>query len=156
MMTTIVRNGSFELDLPPREALLLFTAPGERLWISEWDPKILHGDGFEAGTVFITTNHGPSTYWQVCDFDRDAGHARYVRVTPESDTGMVDVRVSSNNTGGSTINVTYQLTGLTPSGNDKLSTAYSAPDYAAMLQNWQRMIRDSRATIDEFFRNRER
>lgn len=155
-MTTVVRHGAFDLDLPPQEALLLFTAPGERLWISEWDPEILHGDGFEAGTVFMTTNHGPNTCWLVCDFNRDPGHARYARVTPESDAGTVDVRVSPNDSGGSTIGVSYRLTGLTPAGSEKLLTSYSAPNYAAMLQKWQSMIRDSRATIDEFFRNRER
>ena len=31
------------------------------LWIENWDPEILHGDGFETGTVFVTTNHGPNT-----------------------------------------------------------------------------------------------
>lgn len=155
-MTTIVRSGSFELDLPPWEALVLFTAPGEKLWIADWDPEILYGDGFEPGTVFVTRNHGPTSYWLVCDFDRDAGHARYARVTPESDSGTVDVQVTPNNDGGSTINVTYQLTGLTPAGNDRLATSYSAPRYATMLQNWQGMIRDSRATIDEHLRHAER
>ena len=150
---TISRNGSFELDLPPREALLLFTAPGERLWIEEWDPVILHGDGFESGTVFITTNHGPHTYWLVSDFDRASRHAKYVRVTPESHTGTVDVLVSESASGGSTVSVTYQLTGLSPAGNEKLRESYSESDYAAMMQEWQDMIQDSRAVIDEHFRD---
>ena len=55
---TITRTGSFELDMTPDEAQPLFTAPGERLWISIWDPAILHGDGYENGTAFVTNNHG--------------------------------------------------------------------------------------------------
>lgn len=153
---TVSRSGSFTLDLPPREALLLFTAPGEKLWIEEWDPVILHGDGFESGTVFITTNHGPHTYWLVSEFDRDSRHARYVRVTPESHTGTVDVVVSEGHSGGSTVSVTYQLTGLSPAGNEKLRESYSESDYAAMMQTWQSMIQDSRAIIDEHFRDSRR
>lgn len=150
---TISRSGSFELELPPAKALLLFTAPGEKLWIEEWDPIILHGDGFESGTIFVTTNHGPNTYWTVSEFDTQARHAKYIRVTPESDTGTVDVNVTSNRTGGSTINITYQLTGLTPAGNEKLNASYSESDYAAMMQEWKRMIQNSGAVIDEHFRD---
>lgn len=150
---TVSRNGSFELDLPPRNALLLFTAPGEKLWIEEWDPVILSGDGFTAGTVFMTTNHGHVTYWVVSDFDIDKRQARYVRVTPESDMGTVQVTVSPNGNGGSMINVSYQLTGLTSAGNQNLRESFDKSDYAAMMRKWQTMIQDSRAAIDEHFRN---
>jgi len=81
---TIVRSGSFELEMTHEEALPLFTAPGEKLWISIWDPAILNGDGFEKGTVFVTTNHGHTTYWLVVDYDTDTKHAQYVCVTPQA------------------------------------------------------------------------
>ena len=66
---TMTRTGSFELDMTPEEALPLFTAPGEKLWISIWDPVVLNGDGYEKGTVFVTNNHGHTTYWLVTDYD---------------------------------------------------------------------------------------
>ena len=121
---TISRSGSFELDMKPENALPLFTAPGEKLWISIWDPVVLNGDGYEKGTVFVTSNHGHTTYWLVTDYDTDAKHAQYVRVTPEADTGTVDVSIASNGKGGSTINVTYQLTALSPAGNDNLQESF--------------------------------
>ena len=110
---TINRSGSFELDMTPEYALPLFTAPGEKLWISIWDPVILHGDGYEEGTVWVTANHGNTTYWYVANYDTEAKRARYVRVTPDADTGTVDVSLMPNGTGGSIVTVTYQLTGLT-------------------------------------------
>ncbi len=64
---TVARSGSFELDMTPEQALPLFTAPGEKLWISIWDPVVLNGDGFEEGTVFVTSNHGHTTYWLFMD-----------------------------------------------------------------------------------------
>jgi len=148
---TVTRTGSFELDMTPEEALPLFTAPGEKLWISIWDPVILHGDGYEKGTAFVTTNHGHTTYWLVTDYDTEAKHAQYVRVTPEANTGTVDVSIISNGSGGANVNVTYQLTGLSPAGNSDLEKSFSEPACAEMMEEWQTMINDSRDRIDRHF-----
>jgi hypothetical protein len=64
---------------------------------------VLNGDGYEKGTVFVTSNHGHTTYWLVMDYDTDAKHAFYVRVTPDRDTGTVEVSIEANDTGGSTV-----------------------------------------------------
>jgi len=148
---TIARTGSFELGMTPEEALPLFTAPGEKLWISIWDPTILHGDGYEEGTAFVTTNHGRTTYWLVTDYDADAKHAQYVRVTPEANTGTVDVSITSSGNGGAIVNVAYQLTGLSPGGNSDLEESFSESGYAEMMEEWRDMINSSREKIDEHF-----
>jgi len=148
---TIARTGSFELDMTPDEALPLFTAPGEKLWISIWDPAILHGDGYEKGTAFVTTNHGHTSYWLVTDYDTEAKHAQYVRVTPESNIGTVDVSIISNGNGGTTVNVAYQLTGLSLAGNSDLEESFSESNYAEMMEEWQTMIINSRVKIDDHF-----
>ena len=69
---TVSRAGSFELAMTPEKALPLFTAPGERLWITTWDPTVFNGDGIEEGTVFTTYNHGHTTYWLVMDYGTHA------------------------------------------------------------------------------------
>ena len=148
---TIARSGSFELDMTPAEALPLFTAPGERLWISSWDPTILNGDGFEQGTVFVTSGHGTKTYWLVADYDTQTNHARYVRTTPDVDTGTVDVAVSATEDGRSTVTVSYQVTGLSHAGNEALQASFSASQYAQMMEEWQTMIENNRDRIDEHF-----
>jgi len=148
---TISRTGSFELDMTPEQALPLFTAPGEKLWISIWDPAILHGDGYEKGTTFVTSNHGHTTYWLVIDYDTEAKHAQYARVTPDANTGTVDVSITSNGSGGAIVNVAYQLTGLSQTGNSDLEGSFSETQYAEMMQEWRSMINDSRAKIDAHF-----
>ncbi len=150
---TINRSGSFELDMDPDYALPLFTAPGEKLWIPPWDPIILAGDGFEEGTVWVTSNHGRTTYWYVSDYDTKARHAQYVRVTPGADSGTVNVWVRSNGKSGSVISVTYQLTGLSDSGNDGVRKLLGEEEYAKMMQTWQSMINESRSQIDAHFAN---
>ena len=137
---TITRTGSFELDMAPEAALPLFTAPGEKLWVPDWDPAILHGDGYEKGTVFVTTNHGSAAYWLVCDYNTDAGHAQYARVTPGMNTGTVDVSISPGESGGTTVSVRYQLTGLSTAGNADLEESFSEASYAAMMEEWRSMI----------------
>lgn len=139
---TISRTGSFELEMTPDEALPLFTAPGEKLWIPAWDPVILNGDGYEQGTAFVTTNHGPTTYWMVTEYDTKARRAQYVRVTPGANTGIVDVSITSNETGGATVHIAYRLTGLSLAGNAELEDSFSKPQYAAMMERWRTMIHD--------------
>ena len=148
---TITRTGSFELDMTANEAQPLFTAPGEGLWLPTWDPAILHGDGYEKGTAFVTNNHGHITYWLVTDYDTDTKRAQYVRVTPGANIGTVDVSISSNGNGGSTVRVAYQLTGLSSSGNANLQDSFSESNYAGMMEEWRSMINDTREEIDEHF-----
>ena len=150
---TISRSGSFELDMTPEYALPLFTAPGEKLWISNWDPTILHGDGYEASTVWVTANHENTTYWYVANYDTEAKHARYVRVTPDVDTGTVDVSVTPNGTAGSIITVTYQLTGLSKAGNENVAKRLGESAYVEMMESWRSMINENRNKIDNHFSN---
>lgn len=148
---TINRTGSFELDMKPDDAFPLFTAPGEMLWISTWEPFILNGDGYEEGTVWVTEGRGHKTYWYVAVYDTEARHARYVRVTPEADSGTVDVSVSSNGSDGATVNVTYQLTGLSEAGNENLARLLGEVEYAGMMEDWRTMIEQNRDRIDDHF-----
>lgn len=140
---SIRRSGSFELELPPKEALPLFTAPGEKIWIPSWNPTILSGDGIETGTIFTTVHAGHKTYWNVVDYDEQSKHALYVRVTPESDSGTVDVTVKSNGKGGSIVHVSYQLTALTAVGSKNLQHNYSEFKYSQMMTKWKSMIESS-------------
>ncbi len=148
---TIARTGSFELDMNPEYAFPLFTAPGEELWAPGWEPFILNGDGYEEGTVWVTSGHGHTAYWYVAHYNTADRHAQYVRVTPEANTGTVDVRVESNGSGGSTANVTYQLTGLSLAGNTDLENSFSESSYSEMMEHWRSAINDSRDKIDDHF-----
>ncbi|MEO0420441.1 MAG: hypothetical protein AAF249_16395 [Pseudomonadota bacterium] len=148
---TVVQTGSFALDMTPDEALPLFTGPGERLWAPGWNPSFLNGDGYEEGTVFVTGGHGDTTYWYVKAYDTSEHRASYVRVTPGADLGSVDVQLVSDGKDGSTVIVSYRLTGLSEAGNESLRSHYSEEKYAEMMEEWRSLINDNRAAIDAHF-----
>ena len=143
MNRTVVHTGRLHVDAPPEYAFQLFTAPGEKLWVDGWDPEVLSGgDGRARGAVFVTRVGGQDTYWVVVDYDADALHARYARIAPETRAGTVEVLVRADGTGGSDVEVTYELTALTVEGNEELA-AFDRQAYDGMLADWERMIREA-------------
>lgn len=136
---TVAHSGELQLDLPPEQALHLFTAPGETLWVPGWEPTILSGDGTEEGTVFLTGKGEEKTIWVVVDFDAETFRARYARVAPTSRAGTVEICLHPNGEAGSTVMVTYRLTALSDSGNSTL-TAFDAMAFQEMLKEWKALI----------------
>ena len=138
MSHSVIHSGSLRVDAPPHLAFQLFTAPGEELWVEDWQPTILSGDGLRRGTVFVT-DVGETTIWIVIEFDPVARHARYARVAPDSRAGTVDVRVAPDGRGASIATVTYELTGLTAAGEEMLRQIDDQA-YRKMMRDWELAI----------------
>lgn len=139
----IVRTGSFALPIPPDAALPYFSPEGERAWVTGWEPVPHHapdGDLAATGAVFSTSVGGELTLWLVLDFDRDGHEARYARVTPGSRLGTVRVRLRPTADAGTEVEVTYEMTSLSPEGAATLE-AMSAEAFATSLDGWEREIR---------------
>lgn len=139
----VTHSGRFRVAATPEHAFQLFTAPGERLWAPGWDPVILSGgDGRPKGSVWITSHGTERTIWVVVDYDTDALHAQYARVTPASRAGTVEVFVRPDGSGASEVAVTYALTALTETGNEDLAE-FDADYFAHMMVEWERLIREA-------------
>lgn len=134
----VERRGEFLIAMPEAEALKLFTAAGERLWVPGWDPVILGSLPQHDGLVFLTGSGAEQTIWTVLLSDRDAGLVRYSRVTPGSRAGTVEVVVTAEGA-GSRVRVSYDLTALGPDGDQALE-AYSDENFAAMMAQWKDLI----------------
>jgi hypothetical protein len=131
-------TGRIAVGLPPGEAFRLFTPVGEQDWAHGWHPRFPSPvpDDAEPGTVFETSAHGQHTIWVVTS--REAGkRISYARVTPGDQAGTVTVSVSPGGS-GSDVEVTYQLTALTPAADDRLREF--AARYPAYLDSWQEAI----------------
>jgi hypothetical protein len=107
---------TIDVPLPSDEAMQLFTARGERAWVEGWDPEFPAGEPSVEGegTVFVTTADGRSTYWVVAA--RDADRVRYARTTPGFSAGIVEVRRRESDGRSTRVDVTYDLSALTPRG----------------------------------------
>ena len=141
--TTVSHTGTLRVTPPPEHAFQLFTAPGEKLWIDDWDPVILSGgDGRERGAVFVTDVADNKAYWVVVDYDADALHARYARIAPRTHAGTVEVVARSDGAGMTEVDVTYELTALTEEGKGQLAT-FDSDAFDRMLGDWERMIREA-------------
>lgn len=129
------------IDAPVDRCFMFFTPAGEELWVDGWQPRYLNPpDGrTEAGMVFTTGSGDDHTIWLLADFDRAQHRSRYVRCTPASRTGTVEVQCRALGNGQTEVDVAYTLTALTPAGADALA-GFEGERFAAMIDGWAREI----------------
>jgi hypothetical protein len=137
----VVRHGSLEVALPLPEAFALFTPEGERRWVDGWEPRYLHPrDGaMGVGTVFTTAVGGEETVWMVSAHDPRAGHADYVRITPGSRLGLVQVRCHALAERRTRVEVRYEMTAIGAPGNDAVR-AFGDKPFDRVMQAWSESI----------------
>lgn len=133
-------SATLTLSRPPEQAFLAFTPRGESGWAPEWQP-VFHGpadDDSAPGTVFEVLHGSIPSVWQVVD--RTPGHfLRYARTTPGISAGTVTVVLAPHGD-GSRVQVTYELTALSPHGDAELAAQAADPDLSPAT--WQRPIEE--------------
>lgn len=133
------RSGSFYVALPPTEAIHLFTAEGERLWVPGWRPTIIGPLPQSEGLVFLTDADGAQAVWTVLVSDWTGGRVKYCRVIAPRSAGTVEVRVWPEGS-GSRVEVSYDITILPGGGELPFLTDLG---FTTMLESWSQMIADS-------------
>jgi len=127
-------SASITVPLPPREAMPYFTPEGERSWAGAgWDPQYPDPDRrVGAGAVFTTRHGGRETFWVMTA--QTPQRVAYARVTPGALAGTVEVEVTGETAGSTTVRVTYDLTALTPDAAGELD--HFAAGYGAEIASW--------------------
>jgi hypothetical protein len=137
MTKTVLRATEFNVELPPEQAMKLFTAEGERRWVDGWDPRYPEADRREGPGAVFTTGHGRhQTTWIMVD--QGPVSVRYARVTQEMTAGTVAVDVVEASERFTRVRVTYDLTALTSAGESWLD-AFDA-DYDTAIAGWSTQI----------------
>jgi hypothetical protein len=136
-------KGSATLSVPlgAEDALALFTARGERRWVPGWDPEFpggepAEGDPEREGMVFVTAHGAERTFWVVAATGPE--EVRYARVTPAKWAGSVAVKLLDTSVAATTLEVTYDLTPLTPDG--ALDLTEFAAGFDAYIAEWESLI----------------
>lgn len=124
--------------LPPEEAYRLFTPRGEQDWAHGWQPffPAAASDDTAPGTVFQTKAHGHTTTW-IVTHSTPGRSIRYARLIPHLEAGTVTVTLDPT-PGGTFATVSYELTALSPAGEDRLRDF--AARYPGFLQSWEHAI----------------
>jgi hypothetical protein len=141
-MTQHVRNQhTIRIAAPAHVAFKFFTPAGEEVWTPHWRPRYLYpNDGAtQRGQIFTTGEGDELTIWHVADFDLTACRVRYVRTTPSSRTGFVEVQCVPRGTEETDATVSYELTALTPAGAPALA-GYEGAAFTAMIDEWATAI----------------
>jgi len=113
---------------------------GEIGWAPGWWPRyVTPADGEpREGGVWLTEQEGQEVIWRVERFDRAAGAAEYLRITPGNRlvTVEVDCRPSGEHTAAI---VRYRAIALSESGRQWLD-GFTEEHYTTMMAEWETLI----------------
>lgn len=149
----VSHKGSLEVDYPPREALRLFTAEGERYWIPGWEPEILRGDGYHRDDVFVAAGPGGHSTYVVMDYNDKKHHSLYARVTPGVSAGTVEITITPHGR-GSLVEVGYSFTSLSDEGAVSLSKLTDEA-FSQQMLSWKNGIESAKGKISGWLRSHE-
>jgi hypothetical protein len=111
----------FEVDAPFSRTALLFGPESERSWAGEhWNPIFFYpqpGKDIE-GAVFTVANGPHTSIWVNTLYDVAGGRMQYVAIVPQVVATLVDVKLTSVDSGKTRVDVTYTRTALDPVAND--------------------------------------
>ena len=137
----ISRSHTIHLDAPPSRVFPLFEPVGEQAWASDWKPIFLFPPSGEAqmGTVFTTQVHeddGHDTIWAMSAYNPASYRLAYLRVTPGSRVGVIDISCQEMPDGGTAATVTYTFTSLSDEGNEFIARLTQA-HYQEYIASWE-------------------
>jgi hypothetical protein len=128
---------SITLAGPVDQVFPLFSPLGEKRWVPDWDPEILHPPGavWEEGLVFRTGEEMGRAIWVVTRLDRNRHEVQYHRVEPERYVARIEVRCSAAAAGVTEASTIYEFIGLSRKGNDEIA-AMTQEGYAQKMARW--------------------
>jgi hypothetical protein len=129
------------VDYPAEEAIHLFTPKGEESWVPGWTPTYISPECSETSEemLFLTGHDDETTYWTCMKWEPKLGHARYLRLTPGSRVGFVDVRCQALDTQKTSVRVSYRMHALSSVGEAQLAKM-TQDSFNEMIDEWARLI----------------
>jgi hypothetical protein len=133
--------GEFTVAGPVSEVFELFSPLGERKWVPEWNPELLHppGAAWERGLVFRTQEERGEAVWIVTDLDQGKHEVEYRRVESARYVARVRVRCRERANTQTEVATEYAFIGLSEEGNAEIALM-THQSYAEKMQRWQGWI----------------
>ncbi|HME00485.1 MAG TPA: hypothetical protein VKM93_24530 [Terriglobia bacterium] len=142
-------SGGFAVAGPVDQVFELFSPLGEKLWVPQWNPELLHPPGvsWERGLIFRTQEEKGEAIWVVTALEREAHEVEYHRVESGRYVARVTVACKAETEGQTQVGATYVFVGLSPEGNVDIAIM-TRESYVEKMKRWERWISES------FARNR--
>jgi hypothetical protein len=147
---------SFDIDRPAAELFPLFSAEGEVAWVPGWTYENVMGTTELAEDyVFVTRSHdharsqedaGADAVWIVKRYQPEDWRVELYRVEPGDKVGLVIVQLRERGGEATTVEVTYEYTGLSKTGNAFIE-AFTAEAYRQFIGEWKTLLEDYLARI---------
>lgn len=136
--------GKITLAGPVEEVFQLFSPLGEKLWVPDWNPEILHppGASWDVGLIFRTREETGDAIWAVTRLDRAAHTVEYYRVEPGRYVTRIKVSCVGNGKQTTEASTVYEFIGLSESGNAEIA-AMTQNNYDQKMARWTRWINGS-------------
>lgn len=114
----------------------------EKEWIDGWEYEMIYSVSgvAEKGCVFQTPSPGNvKTTWYTTRHEPEQFIVEFVRITPEEMTVRIYIRLTDNNNGTTTADITYEYTPLSETGNDWIEKE-SETVFNANMAYWEKAI----------------
>jgi hypothetical protein len=134
-------TGEFTSAGPVDVVFNLFSPLGEKSWVPEWDPELLHPPGvtWERGLIFRTKEDRSDAIWIVTHLDHPTHHVEYHRVESNRYLARVEVQCTALSAVETVVETTYEFVGLSNEGNEEIS-AMTEDGYRRKMTRWRDWI----------------
>lgn len=140
----VSKVGTLELRIPPKKAMHLFTAIGEKYWIPDWNPNLIKGDGFNKGDIFSD----PMGTFYVVDFNVEKQRIFYVYISP-IDTSSIELQFKSDGQNGSIVIVHWTTASLSKEGSG-LVESFDQKAMNDRMKRWGKLIVEHQSQVDAY------
>lgn len=141
MENHVSRSATITLNDTPDKILPLFTAYGETLWITGWEPAYVYPEDGEAktGSVWKTRHGDAETVWITINYDMEAHAVTYVNVTPDRQVTRIDIQCDARGETKTSARITYTVTALGEKGIEYIQHLTQA-HYNHWMHSWEKAV----------------
>ena len=134
-------SGRFTVHGPIETVFDLFSPLGERAWVPDWNPELLHPSdvSWARGQIFRTQEETGEAVWIVTELSREAHQVEYHRVEPHRYVAVIRVKCIAPVDGSTEVFTAYAFIGLSSEGNDEIG-AMTDGAYAEKMKRWKQWI----------------
>lgn len=135
--------GNISLNGPIEDVFPLFSPQGEKLWVPDWNPLLLHppDTDWTEGLIFLTEEEMGEAVWVVTRLDHLAHRVEYCRVEPGRYVARIGVSCTAISDRLTEAATTYEFIGLSEAGNAEIA-AMTREGYSQKMMRWSKWINE--------------